>query len=111
MRLELPGGQHAILRDRLMYEQARGVRVAMVAIDVDKAALPDLDIALVRAYVESWNVLDIDGNAVPLDTPEAAPDDIIQTIAIAALNAWKGTVTPKAGRGRSSSTLRAVRSG
>jgi hypothetical protein len=111
MRVPLQGGQHAELRDRLTYGQARIVRAAMVAIDIDKAALPDLDLALVCAYVSSWNVLDLDGNAVGLDTPELAPDDMIQAIALAALAKWKGTAgIPKAGSGSSLTTLPAQRS-
>ena len=104
MRLALPEGQSATLRDRLLYGQARTIRSAIVAIEQDEAAAVDLDMALIRAYVESWHILGIDGNAVPLDTPELAPDDIIQAIAVEAIGLWKASILPKAGPGPSPST-------
>lgn len=102
-RLDLPGGQHADLRERLIYSQAQPVRVVMA-----ERRLADLDIALVRAYVQAWSVLDPDGNAVPLDTPEAAPDDVVQAIAVEAMRLWNGAALPKAGPGRSRGTQRAA---
>lgn len=95
MRLELRDGQWADLRERLTYEQAKGVRVASLAIKSDRTALADFDLALVRAYVSAWHVIGITGEAVPLDTPETAPDDIIQPIATAALDIWNGQPDPK----------------
>ena len=66
---------------------------------------------LVSSYVEAWNVLDLDGNAVPLNTPELAPDDAIQAISLAAIDLWKGTVgIPKGGRKPSPSQQRGLRS-
>lgn len=112
MRVELGSGQWADLRERLMYQQAKPIRV----IDAlrkggDPAALADLDMALVKGYVEAWNVLDLQGNAVPLDTPEQAPDDAIQTIALAALGLWNGAQkVPKAGAKRSTMPPRELRS-
>lgn len=97
MRLELSGGQHAELRDRLTYGQGHIVRVAYYEIEQSNIAKADLDLALVRAYVSGWHVLDLDGKAVPLDTPELAPDDVIQEIALAASDLFAGTAIPKAG--------------
>jgi len=100
--LSLPGGGSATLRERLTYGQAREVRAALLAVDVDKAAMADLDLALVRAYTASWDTLDVEGRAVSLDTPEGAPDDVIQAIALAAMQHWQGTAgkpLPKAGNG------------
>lgn len=109
-RLPLEGGQWADLRERLTYEQGRAVRVALLAIEADRAATVDLDLTLIKSYVASWNVLDLDGNAVGLDTPEQAPDDTIQTISIAAINAWKGRADPNAIAARSRTTSRARQS-
>jgi hypothetical protein len=105
VNLPLPGGQSATLRDRLLYGQARSVRAALVAMENDPAAAVDLDMALVRAYVESWHVMGLDGAAVPLDTPELAPDDVVQAIAVEAIGIWRAAVLPKAGPGPSLSTL------
>jgi hypothetical protein len=107
MRLPLPGGQYAELRDRLTYQQARAVRAALLAVEADRAALVDLDMALVGAYLVSWNVTDLDGQSVPSDRPDAAPDDVIQAVAAAAIAAWKGTPAPKGMPAPSRTTRRA----
>lgn len=113
MRIDLPNGQWADLRERLTYGEAKPVRACYALIEKGgKAeAWADLDMELVTAYVTGWNVLDPDGNAVPLDAMESAPDDIVQTIAVAALKLWQKTNSlPKAGKRRSPSSLREVRS-
>lgn len=111
MRLDLPGGQHADLRDRLTYGQGRAVRVALLALEADRAALADLDLALVEAFVADWHVLSIDGGAVPLADAASAPDDVIQAIALAAMDLWKGKPDPKGTTAPSRTTSRARRSG
>jgi hypothetical protein len=104
MNLPLKGGQQATLRDRLTYAQARSIRVAMLAANDDKRLMADLDMVMVKAYVSSWNVLDVEGKAVPVDQPELAPDDVIQAIQVAALELWSGEQgVPKAGNGTSPS--------
>lgn len=108
------GGQWAELRDRLSYGAAHDVRVAFVRMESSLEGAADLDIALVRAYVVAWHVIDLEGNTVPLDAPETAPDDVIQKIALTALDIWNAnavTGLPKAGRKRSERTLRALQSG
>jgi hypothetical protein len=101
VRLDLPGGGWADLRERLLYAQARPVREVMARAATDKAALVDLDMALVRAYVEAWEVMDPQGRPVSLDAPETAPDDVIQEISMAALPLWNGKPDPKGGPRRS----------
>lgn len=113
MRLDLGNGQWAELRDRLLYHQAQPIRVVFALIEKggNAAALADLDLALVRGYVEQWHVLDLDGNAVPLTDPQLAPDGTIQAIALAALDLWKGAqVIPKAGKKHSRTLPRVVQS-
>ena len=80
MNVSLEGGQSATLRERLTYAQARMVRAAYYALEGNPMAQADLDLAMVKAYVSGWNVLDLDGKAVSLDTPELAPDEVIQAI-------------------------------
>lgn len=102
----LESGQSATLRERLTYGQARGVRAALLAADADRAAMADLDLELVKAYVSAWSVTDLAGEPVSLDTPELAPDDAIQTIAVQAIKLWQGTAQlPKAGAAPSLTTL------
>jgi len=101
MRLPLTGGMEATLRDRLTYGQARDLRVAFLQAKDDPAAAADLPLALMRAYVSAWTVLDFDGHAVSVDTPEDAPDDVLIEISAAAIDLWNGTSRelPKAGNG------------
>lgn len=113
MRLDLGEGQYAELRERLLYGQAQPIRLVFAKIEKggEAAAWADLDLALVRGYVAAWHVLDLEGNAVPLDRPELAPDGLIQAIALAALDLWKGAqVIPKAGKRRLHSSPRELRS-
>lgn len=107
MRVELPGGGWADLRERLLYGQARDVRVGLVESQRDPAALVDFDLVLVRAYVEAWSVVDPDGHAVPLESPELAPDEDVQAIVQAAMGLWNGRPDPKGTPGRSPTRRRA----
>lgn len=104
MIVPLSGGRTATLRDRLKYEQGRAVRAAILAVDKDPAALIDLDMALVHAYLQAWDVLDDSGDPIPIGEPEKAYDDVIQDVANAAMRIWKGRVSPK-GRGRAPSPI------
>lgn len=111
MRVPLPDDQHAILRERLTYAQGRAVRRALLAAEQDRAAMADLDLALLGAYVSEWLVRDLAGEPVPLDKLDEAPDDVIQTLALAAMDLWKGRRdVPKPTAAPSRSTPRARRS-
>lgn len=104
MKLDLGDGQSADLRERLSYSAARDVRRVFIESGEDRRAMADVDIAMVRAYVSSWTVLDTEGKAVPLDAPEQAPDDIIQAIAAKALDLWNGRADPKGSAGSGTTT-------
>lgn len=105
MIVPLPGGQSATLRERLTYAQGRDVRAAFIEVEKDHVAFADLPLALVRAYVSSWNVLDIDGAAVPLDQPQLAPWDTIEAIGRAAIDLWRAQdVLPNLGAAPSPSS-------
>ena len=95
MRVELAEGQYADLRDRLTYGQARDIRAAFLRIKEDPSAAADIDLALVRGYVSEWHVLSLSGEAVPSASPDLAPDDVIQTISLAAIAIWQGKPDPK----------------
>ena len=113
MRLPLVDGQWAEMRERLTYGQAQPLRAAMGAAKQDFGTADQLTDAFLRAYVSSWNVLDLDGNAVPLDQPDLAPDDVVQAIVLKAAELWKGMKmpVPKAGTARLRSMPKAQRSG
>ena len=110
MNVPLQGGQSATLRERLTYAQGRDLRAAFIAVNKDQLAFADLPLACVRAYVSAWNVLDLDGNAVPLDQPELAPWDVIEALGDAIMPLWTGATLPKAGTATSPSTRQARRS-
>lgn len=90
MKVDVSGGRSATLRERLTYQQGHMVRAALLASEADRTAMADLDLALVRAYVSAWDAVDLDGRDVDLATPELAPDDVIQDIALAAMDLWRG---------------------
>lgn len=90
MRVELEDGQWAELRERLDYGPAREIRRTLI----EEPAYA-FDIVVVAAYVSSWHVLSVAGEAVPLDKPELAPDDVIQPLAKAALEVWNRKHDPK----------------
>jgi hypothetical protein len=110
MRVELPDGQWAELREgRLSYEQAGPLHRMFIAAAANIVDIADLPILLVRAFVTAWDVLDDDGHAVPLETPEKAPYATITAIGVPAAKLWKAQASPKATKRTSPSTLRAVR--
>lgn len=111
MRLALADGQWCELRERLTHGQARELNRAFLAAKADPSLAADVPLALMQAYVSAWHVLDFDGNAVPLDTPEQAPDSVLVDIAAAAVDLWNGSRTiPKAGTVQPLSSRRARRS-
>ena len=98
MRLDLPDGQHAILREKLTYAQARELRLAYFNAQKDVAAQADYDLTVIRVMVSAWHVLDFDGQAVSLDQPQQAPDSIIQAIFTAGVDLLPEAMgVPKAG--------------
>jgi hypothetical protein len=107
VRVELPEGQWADLREWLPYGLARSVRRASLATRDDPAALADFDIALVRAYVVNWHVL-ANGEAVPVDRLEDAPDAIVQELFAECLARWNGAPAPLGGSADTPTTLQAL---
>ena len=96
MKLDLPDGQWAELRERLTYGQAKVVKRAYVAIQQrDDDALVDLDLALLKGYVTNWDVKNIDGTPATLDAIDNVPDDVIQLIAKRAADLWNSKADPK----------------
>ena len=113
MRIDLGNGQWAELRERLTYGQAQPLRAAFLRVkEGDADARSDIPRELFAAYVSAWHVLDFDGQAVSLDTPELAPDSVLIDVAAATVDLWneQAKPVPKAGTKRSRSTRPALRS-
>jgi hypothetical protein len=98
VRIELPRDGWAELRERLTYGQARDIRRAFMAGNADPEKLVDIDIAMVRAYVQAWSL------SVSPETPELADDDVVQAVFQAALGLFNGKPDPKDGSTTSTST-------
>ena len=102
MRLELPAGQWAELRDRLNHGQAREVRRALLAAKEKFSDAADLDDVMVRAYLVSWS---LDRPVTELD---GADDETVVEIALEAMRRWQGKPDPKDTTEPSPTTLRAL---
>lgn len=93
-RIPLPDGQWADVRDWLTHGEAKAVRKAWLAAGVDIASAPDVDTALVRAYVEAWHVIGRDGQPVPLERVEDAPSAVLDGLVPALTARWQGRADP-----------------
>lgn len=85
-RIDLRDGQWAVIRERITH----GQRKAIIRVGQED----DLEFmgAVSRAYVESWEVRDLDGNLIPLDAPDGfdrLPDDIAQAIYSDVVARWR----------------------
>lgn len=109
MRVELPDDQWAELREALTYGQARDVRKLFLAANDDRLLLADVDFAMVKAYLVSWNVQGVDGQSLSLDEAEQAPDAIIELIKPVVWKLWSGKPDPKGTAASSRTTLRVAR--
>jgi hypothetical protein len=83
MKVTLRDGQLAELRERITHGQDKEISKARrkVRDDVEDTG-SDID-ALLRAFVSSWNVKDVDGKPINLEDGDAfdrAPSDIIDTL-------------------------------
>lgn len=94
-RIDLPDGQWAQLRERPTHAQLNVLRRALLRAGDEAEAGADVALAYVSAYVEAWEVKDLAGNQVPLDTAATAPDDIVSAIAGECKERWLGRPDPK----------------
>jgi hypothetical protein len=95
MRLDLPDGSWAELRERPTHGQVTLVRKALLRAGDEIEAAADVAVAYVQAYVSAWSVKNGEGNEIPLDQPESAPDDVVQAIAEAAKTLYTERPDPK----------------
>ncbi|HXJ66731.1 MAG TPA: hypothetical protein VNN79_23480 [Actinomycetota bacterium] len=97
MRIELRDGQWADLRDRITHGQDKEIKRAGVRVEANREALVEWPTVLLRAFIEAWNVKDVDGNPIDLADPDAldrAPSDIIDVLFPHAVAQQKATTVP-----------------
>jgi len=88
-RLDLPDGQWAELRDWLTHGEEKAVLRTWAAAGKDIETAPEVDTALVRAYVSEWHVLGRDGHELAVERIDDAPGTVIAAIVDAAMAKWK----------------------
>ena len=90
MRIELPDGQWAEVRERISH----GARKQVIRTVRDEDDLEAMS-AITMAYVTAWEVKDIDGVPIPLDPAATAasfdrlPDDLAKHLYGEILERWK----------------------
>ena len=95
MRVDLPGGAWAELRERPTHGQVNLVRRALLLAGVQAEEAAGVAAAYVQCYVSAWSVKNTEGNEVPLERVEDAPDDVVQAMAHAARKLYEGRPDPK----------------
>jgi hypothetical protein len=83
VRIELPDGQWAELRDRITHAQDKELKRAIERARANTELWVEVDTLTVRTFVRDWFVKDPDGNAIPPsdgDAVERAPADIVDTL-------------------------------
>ena len=93
-RVALPDGQWADLKPWLTHGEAVLVRKAWARASESLEDSPDVDTALVRAYVSAWHVIGRDGQPVPLDRVDDCPSPLVPLIVDPCLELWKGRADP-----------------
>lgn len=99
MRVELPAGEWAELRPWLTHGERKSVQRAFLSASLDEREGPEMDTALVRAYLVEWNVTGRDGHELDVSAVDDAPSEIIDVLARAALTLWSGRADPNASGG------------
>lgn len=97
MRLPLPDGQWAELKDGITHGEDKALKKAYRAGREDVDAGVEFDTVIARAFVLSWAMKDRDGNPIPLEDVDAfdrAPADPVDAIVRAALETWTGVTLP-----------------
>ena len=101
MRVELPEGQWAELREELTHGQTKRLQRAIYrAVESPADAGPDVDTEFVAVYVAAWSIrgtadvpADIDARLPVID---GLPASVVKAIAEKAAEAWKDRADPNA---------------
>jgi len=99
MRVDLPDGQWADLREHINHGTDKHLKRAWRKGKEDPDLAFDIDTELVRAFVRTWQVNDPDGNAIPwtdADAVDRATDDVVDELATKAAELWSGVTAPNA---------------
>ena len=100
MRVELPDGQWAELREELTHGQTKRLKRAIFRAVEDTAAGPDVDTEFIAVYVASWSLLGIgpppDDTDARLPIIDGLPEPIARAIAEKAAAIWSGRADPNA---------------
>lgn len=97
MRIELPDGQWAELRERITHAQDKDVKRLIDKAKADEAVWFDVDTLLIRTFVRDWYAKDVDGQPIlasDADAVERLPSDIADTLAVEASKAYTGATVP-----------------
>jgi hypothetical protein len=97
--VKLPRGGEAVLHDSLTHGERKAVQRAFFAASKDAEASPEMDTALVRAYLVEWTAKGRDGHELPLTAIDDADSEDVSAIAAAALDLWNGRADPNASGG------------
>lgn len=98
MRVELPDGQWADLRERITHGQDKEIRRARARVreNPEEAAADDVTVAL-RVFIRDWHVNDVDGNPIVVtdaDAMDRLPADFADVLIGAILPLYAGATVP-----------------
>jgi hypothetical protein len=98
MRLELPDGRFAVIRDVVTHGADKAIQRAAISAGLDKRDSPDFATTVVVAMTLEWNLIAPDGTTLPISPEgcEAAEMRYIDLIETACLEAYTGRPDPKA---------------
>ena len=99
MRVDLPDGQWAELREELTHGQTKRLQRALYrAVENPAAAGPDVDTEFVAVYVASWSLLGTGDVPADLDARlpviDGLPASVVKALATKAAELWKGRADP-----------------
>jgi hypothetical protein len=101
VRVELPDGQWAELREELTHGQTKRLQRALLRAGADPTtAGPEIDTEFVAVYVSAWSLrgvaevpADIDARLPLID---GLPESVVKAIATEAALTWRGRADPNA---------------
>ena len=97
MRIDLPDGQWAELRERITHAQDKDIKRLITKAQKDEEVWLDVDTLTLRTFLRDWYVKDPDGNPIPAADPDAverAPSDITDELETHALRLYTGATDP-----------------
>lgn len=101
MRVDLPDGQWAELREELTHGQTKRLQRTLYRAMADPAeAGPEVDTEFVAVYVAAWSLRGVGDVPADLDARlpviDGLPEPVVRAIAARAAELWKGRADPNA---------------